>query len=37
MDENTKAISKTSMEIDERWVIDLAPDRQNYIDKQLRH
>ena len=33
MDENTKAVFKTSMEIDQRWVIDLAADRQNYIDQ----
>jgi ribonucleoside-diphosphate reductase alpha chain len=33
MDENTKAVFKTSMEIDQRWVIDLAADRQEYIDQ----
>jgi len=33
LDENEKAIFKTSMEIDQRWVIDLAADRQNYIDQ----
>jgi len=33
MDENTKAVFKTSMEIDQRWVIDLAADRQLYIDQ----
>jgi ribonucleoside-diphosphate reductase alpha chain len=33
MDENTKAVFKTSMEIDQRWVIDLAADRQAYIDQ----
>ena len=33
MDDNTKAIYKTSMEIDQRWVIDLAADRQRYIDQ----
>jgi ribonucleoside-diphosphate reductase alpha chain len=33
LDENEKAIFKTSMEIDQRWVIDLASDRQNYIDQ----
>jgi ribonucleoside-diphosphate reductase alpha chain len=33
MDENTKAVFKTSMEIDQRWVIDLAADRQVYIDQ----
>jgi len=31
--ENEKAIFKTSMEIDQRWVIDLAADRQQYIDQ----
>ena len=33
LDEYEKAIFKTSMEIDQRWVIDLAADRQNYIDQ----
>jgi ribonucleoside-diphosphate reductase alpha chain len=33
MDEDTKAVFKTSMEIDQRWVIDLAADRQVYIDQ----
>lgn len=33
LDENQKAVFKTSMEIDQRWVIDLAADRQNYIDQ----
>jgi len=33
MDENTKAVFKTSMEIDQRWVIELAADRQQYIDQ----
>jgi len=33
MDETTKAVFKTSMEIDQRWVIDLAADRQEYIDQ----
>ena len=33
LDEAEKAIFKTSMEIDQRWVIDLAADRQNYIDQ----
>jgi ribonucleoside-diphosphate reductase alpha chain len=28
-----KAVYKTSMEIDQRWVIDLAADRQNFIDQ----
>jgi ribonucleoside-diphosphate reductase alpha chain len=33
MDENTKAIFKTSMEIDQRWVVEHAADRQLYIDQ----
>jgi len=33
LDENQKAIFKTSMEIDQRWVIELAADRQQYIDQ----
>jgi ribonucleoside-diphosphate reductase alpha chain len=33
MNELTKAVFKTSMEIDQRWVIDLAADRQVYIDQ----
>ena len=33
MDENTKAVFKTSMEIDQRWVIEHAADRQQYIDQ----
>jgi len=33
LDENEKAIFKTSMEIDQRWVIDLAADRQQHIDQ----
>jgi len=33
LDEATKDVFKTSMEIDQRWVIDLASDRQQYIDK----
>lgn len=33
LDENEKAIFKTSMEIDQRWVVDLAADRQQYIDQ----
>jgi ribonucleoside-diphosphate reductase alpha chain len=33
LDENQKAVFKTSMEIDQRWVIDLAADRQIYIDQ----
>jgi ribonucleoside-diphosphate reductase alpha chain len=33
LDENEKAVFKTSMEIDQRWVIELAADRQQYIDQ----
>lgn len=33
LDETTKDVFKTSMEIDQRWVIELAADRQQYIDQ----
>jgi ribonucleoside-diphosphate reductase alpha chain len=33
LDENEKAVFKTSMEIDQRWVIEHASDRQQYIDQ----
>jgi ribonucleoside-diphosphate reductase alpha chain len=33
LSDDEKAIFKTSMEIDQRWVIDLAADRQQYIDQ----
>ena len=33
MDEWTKDVFKTSMEIDQRWIIELAADRQQYIDQ----
>lgn len=33
MDDWTKDVFKTSMEIDQRWVIDHAADRQRYIDQ----
>jgi ribonucleoside-diphosphate reductase alpha chain len=33
LNENEKAVFKTSMEIDQRWVIELAADRQVYIDQ----
>ena len=33
LDENEKAVFKTSMEIDQRWVIELAADRQMQIDQ----
>ena len=33
LDEHAKAVFKTSMEIDQRWVIEHAADRQQYIDQ----
>ena len=33
MDEHDKEVFKTSMEIDQRWVIEHAADRQQYIDQ----
>jgi len=33
LDDNEKEVFKTSMEIDQRWVIELAADRQQYIDQ----
>jgi ribonucleoside-diphosphate reductase alpha chain len=33
MSEHDKDVFKTSMEIDQRWVIELASDRQQYIDQ----
>jgi ribonucleoside-diphosphate reductase alpha chain len=33
LDDIQKTVFKTSMEIDQRWVIDLAADRQQYIDQ----
>jgi len=33
MDDWTKDVFKTSMEIDQRWIIDHAADRQKYIDQ----
>jgi ribonucleoside-diphosphate reductase alpha chain len=33
LDEYTKDVYKTGMEIDQRWVVDHAADRQNYIDQ----
>jgi ribonucleoside-diphosphate reductase alpha chain len=33
MSEHDKDVFKTSMEIDQRWVIELAADRQAYIDQ----
>ena len=33
LDDWTKDVFKTSMEIDQRWVIELAGDRQQYIDQ----
>jgi ribonucleoside-diphosphate reductase alpha chain len=33
LDDQQKAVFKTSMEIDQRWIIDLAADRQEFIDQ----
>jgi len=33
LDENEKYVYKTALEIDQRWVIELAADRQEYIDQ----
>ena len=33
MDENDKEVFKTGMEIDQRWVVEHAADRQQYIDQ----
>jgi ribonucleoside-diphosphate reductase alpha chain len=33
MDEHTKEVFKTSMEIDQRWLVEHAADRQQYIDQ----
>lgn len=33
MDEHTKLVFKTAMEIDQRWIIEHASDRQHYIDQ----
>ncbi len=33
LDENDRAVFKTSMEIDQRWIIQHAADRQEYIDQ----
>lgn len=33
LDDDQKSVFKTSMEIDQRWLIDLAADRQMYIDQ----
>ena len=33
LDEYTKDVYKTSMEIDQRWVVEHASDRQHYIDQ----
>ena len=33
MDDNTKYVFKTAMEIDQRWVIEHAADRQEFIDQ----
>lgn len=33
MDQNTKDVFKTAMEIDQRWIVEHAADRQQYIDQ----
>lgn len=33
MDENTKYVFKTAMEIDQRWIVEHAADRQEFIDQ----
>jgi ribonucleoside-diphosphate reductase alpha chain len=33
MDQNTKDVFKTAFEIDQRWVIEMAGDRQQFIDQ----
>ena len=33
MDEYTRDVFKTSMEIDQRWIVEHAADRQGYIDQ----
>ena len=33
LDDNDKSVFKTSMEIDQRWVVEHAADRQQYIDQ----
>lgn len=33
LDDNTKAVFKTAMEIDQRWIIEHAVDRQEFIDQ----
>jgi ribonucleoside-diphosphate reductase alpha chain len=33
LDDNTKDVFKTSMEIDQRWIVDHAAHRQDYIDQ----
>lgn len=33
LDDDTKAVYKTAMEIDQRWLIELAADRQQFIDQ----
>ena len=33
IDDNMKAVFKTAMELDQRWIIELASDRQVYIDQ----
>ena len=33
LDEYTKAVYKTAIELDQRWIVDLAADRQNFVDQ----
>jgi ribonucleoside-diphosphate reductase alpha chain len=33
LDDHTKSVYKTAMEIDQRWIIELAADRQQFIDQ----
>jgi ribonucleoside-diphosphate reductase alpha chain len=33
LDEYTRSVFKTAMELDQRWIIELAADRQKYIDQ----
>jgi ribonucleoside-diphosphate reductase alpha chain len=33
LDEYTKAVYKTAIELDQRWIVDLAADRQNFLDQ----
>jgi ribonucleoside-diphosphate reductase alpha chain len=33
LDEYTRAVYKTAIELDQRWIVDLAADRQNFLDQ----